>query len=100
MLVTMTETGIRYPDDEHVPDEYSDGLQVQIDFASVGLVFTKLVGEPATPRPVAVVRLSPQQLKIVQLLLAESVRQYEEMSGAINVPENVLRASGLLDIAP
>lgn len=84
-----------YPNDPSIPDVYAEGVGILGGFNSYSLIFNRAAGDPLSSTPVAVIRVSPHQAKIMAMLLGKAVRDYETAFGALHIPEQVLRQLGL-----
>ena len=83
-------------DDKDIPIYYASGIEVTVSPWDVTLKLS--VREGPTPkdiRPIANVILSPQHAWIVARILRNSMDQYEQNVGKINLPPRLLNDLGL-----
>ena len=84
-----------YPNDPDVPDMYAEGVGVLAGYNSFSLVFNRIAGDPASATPIAVVRVSPQQAKLMTMVLEKAIRDYEEAFGELRIPEQLVKQLGI-----
>ena len=88
---------------EAVPEYYADAFQVTINPFSVSMTFTLREPHPSPARrepgrDVATIRLSPGHAKIVCMMLAKQLKQYERESGSpISLPHAIYSQLGLAE---
>jgi hypothetical protein len=75
-----------------IPQYYSDGVDLTLTMPwTVALTFyLKDTNEKRTPKPQALVRMSPEQAKALALMLHNLMKKYESESGcAVNLPKEL-----------
>ncbi len=79
---------------EGTPEYYIDSLNVGTQLYGCTMwLGTLRQGQP--PLVSAIVKMSPQMAKVMSLILAKHVRQYEENTGAISLPKDLYHNLGL-----
>ena len=98
-----TENPPLQPPEEYTPDEYydsssetmvnfySDSLHISSSLYSSSLYFGELQ-EDREPTLRAKIKVSPQMLKTLSILVRKHVREYEHSVGPITLPQQVLEA--------
>jgi hypothetical protein len=85
-----------YEKPDGTPEFYVDGIHLETQLYGITLNLGDL--RPDAPmRLKAIIKMSPQLAKVLSLLLASHVRQYEENIGAITIPKTILHDMGLED---
>ena len=84
-----------------IPDIYSEGVTLQMGFNSIGLLFNRTFAETPNTMPIAkivgTVRMSPQQAKVLAIVLANAIEQYENRFGVMAIPTDILKQLGAED---
>lgn len=75
-------------------DVYADSFTVQTQLFGQTLQFG-VVREDAPPLVKVTVKVSPQMAKVMGLLISKHIRQYEEQTGKIGLPNEMLHDFGL-----
>ena len=83
------------PHDPAIPDIYAEGVALFMNYSSVTLVFNRNYGTPPEAQPVATIRMSPQQLYLVSLVLRKHFQRFSEQIGAPVIPSEVREALGI-----
>lgn len=86
------------PDVPEIPEFYSDGIEVSLTMPwTVALTFSVKDTTPERkPKPLVVVRMSPEQAKVSAMLLKRLLKNYEADSGCfINLPSDLYGKLGL-----
>ena len=79
---------------EGTPEYYIDSLNIGTQLYGCTMwLGTLRQGQP--PLVSAIVKMSPQMAKVMSLILAKHVREYEEKTGAINLPKDLYHNLGL-----
>ncbi len=84
-----------FPNDTSIADIYAEGVIVLSQPNSIAFIFNRVMGTPPVPVPVAVIRVSPEQAKVMSLVLAKTIRDFEEQIGRIPVLRDALASLGL-----
>lgn len=81
---------------EGVPEYYIDSLHIQTQlYTSVLYLGENPTNPEDKPRLRLKVKLSPQMLKAMSLLMGKQIREYEQSVGPISLPKAVLHGWGL-----
>ena len=86
--------------DPQIPDVYCDGAQINLSPVDAVLLLSKRspnVGTTEPARPVAYVRMSLEQAKIIAIILRKILKGYEEaqLGDQIQLPTPVWQQLGL-----
>lgn len=84
---------------QEIPEFYCDGIEINLTMPwTVALTFSLKSTEPdRKPRPVAIIRMSPEHAKVTAMLLKRQLKKYEEESSSIiNLPAELYSKLGLV----
>jgi len=77
------------------PEYYSDAVQIGVSPYGFTLNFGLQTNSPGDAKAVAVVRMSPQHVRVMYQVLKNHLRAYEEQVGPIALPDQLYEAMGL-----
>jgi len=80
-------------DPEKLPDFYADAINLEGGIYGWSILFG-LASGPGT-RAVARVRMSPQLMKVLYLLVQKQLREYEQKISPIQIPQQLADQLGL-----
>ncbi len=88
------------PDDDDVPDVYSDQFRINTTPYGASLVFAKTQADTPAGQPrskdQAIVRMSLEHLKVMVMVLKKNLKGYETRTGiTVELPFDMLNSMGL-----
>ena len=88
------------PDEESVPDVYTDQFLITSGIWGVAMTFLKSPPHPSPgqapqPDPQATVRMSLQHAKVVAMMLRKQLKTWERENVEIAIPNSILNQLGL-----
>lgn len=80
------------------PEFYVDTVYVETQLYGSTLFLGTLRGPEEPPLIKVVVKVSPQLMKVLSLIIAKHVRNYEQDIGQINIPKQLIHDLGLEEL--
>jgi len=73
-----------------IPELYSNSVEFGVSAYEFTFMFGLKGIKKGEPKPLVNVRMSPQHAKVMSLLLAKNVRNYEKEIGEISLPSKLI----------
>jgi len=89
---TITPSKVKYVDGPHYVSSYCNNVAFSVNAIDLVLIFGEVVdvvGDQAVVERRARITFSPAQAKMLQWVLTEQIKQYEENAGPIVLPKGI-----------
>jgi hypothetical protein len=80
---------------EDVPDYYTNESQVKTSLYDVLIDFRLRTGPEVEPKSLVHIRMSPQQAKVLSIILTNHISYYERDIGQIKIPDDLVKQLGV-----